>query len=417
MNASCAAHSSTVASITTQRRRRIAARYACRRHRAARTASSSASEFCRTRHRQIDIRQDPRIQQRAVQLAVRIVDRITLAQRVQAIALAGVHLARQRQRVEHAAAGADASVRSRWRLRPAAAVPRPGTPRRRARCGSPVPRHRRTRGSARGHLRKRGLSSSFSSVMPCTAAAPASISRSGFRYSWKCLPVARRLTTSTQPISMMRCPSPGSRPVVSVSSTTCLKRLASRRGCYLKHGIDRGIGERIDVLVAFVAGMALDPAPLTVCGSRAASSARHRSRFFTGLLVGGAPVASLPLRQPLLDAGADVFRIGVQRCMRPVASARAAPRSRPSAPCGCWWSGSRRRRAPCAHRRRSATRPSRRAPGCRDRPRPYRSRLRSSELRHCVSRRDVGHARRARAGARGRSDGAAASCGRRACAP
>lgn len=33
-----------------------------------------------------------------------------------------------------------------------------------------------------------GLSASFASVMPCTAAAPASISRSGFRYSSRGIP-------------------------------------------------------------------------------------------------------------------------------------------------------------------------------------------------------------------------------------
>ncbi len=41
------------------------------------------------------------VEQRAVQLAMRVVDAVALAQRVEAVALAGVHLARQRQRVEH----------------------------------------------------------------------------------------------------------------------------------------------------------------------------------------------------------------------------------------------------------------------------------------------------------------------------
>ncbi len=55
------------------------------------------------RHRQVDFEQQVGVEQRAVQVAVRVVDRIALAQRVEAVALARVHLARERQRVEHAA--------------------------------------------------------------------------------------------------------------------------------------------------------------------------------------------------------------------------------------------------------------------------------------------------------------------------
>ena len=43
------------------------------------------------RHREIDVREDPRVEQSAVQLASRIVDFVTLAQCVQAVALAGMH--------------------------------------------------------------------------------------------------------------------------------------------------------------------------------------------------------------------------------------------------------------------------------------------------------------------------------------
>ena len=55
------------------------------------------------RHRQIDFEQQVGVEQRTVQVAVRIVDRIALAQRVEAVALARVHLAREGKRVEHAA--------------------------------------------------------------------------------------------------------------------------------------------------------------------------------------------------------------------------------------------------------------------------------------------------------------------------
>ena len=54
-------------------------------------------------HRQIDVEQHLRVEQRAVQLALRVVDAIALAQRIEAVALAGVQLSRERQRVEHRA--------------------------------------------------------------------------------------------------------------------------------------------------------------------------------------------------------------------------------------------------------------------------------------------------------------------------
>ena len=46
-------------------------------------------------------------------------------------------------------------------------------------------------------------------------------SRSGFRKRDNSRPVKRRLTSSIQPISMMRWPCAVDRPVVSVSSTIC----------------------------------------------------------------------------------------------------------------------------------------------------------------------------------------------------
>ena len=50
-----------------------------------------------------DLEQDLRVEQCAVQLAMRVVDAVALAQRIEAVALARVHLARQRQRVDHRA--------------------------------------------------------------------------------------------------------------------------------------------------------------------------------------------------------------------------------------------------------------------------------------------------------------------------
>src|SRR5688572_26673827 len=54
-------------------------------------------------HGQIDVEQDLRIEQCAVQLAMRVVDAVALAQRIKAVALTRMHLPRQRQRVDHRA--------------------------------------------------------------------------------------------------------------------------------------------------------------------------------------------------------------------------------------------------------------------------------------------------------------------------
>ena len=56
------------------------------------------------RHREVDLGQDLRVEQRAVELALAVVDAVALRERVQAVALAGMQPAREDQRVEHAAA-------------------------------------------------------------------------------------------------------------------------------------------------------------------------------------------------------------------------------------------------------------------------------------------------------------------------
>src|SRR5690606_17757009 len=58
-------------------------------------------------HRETDLGEDLRVEQRAVQLALRVVDVVALRERVERVALAGMHLPRERERVEHAAARAD----------------------------------------------------------------------------------------------------------------------------------------------------------------------------------------------------------------------------------------------------------------------------------------------------------------------
>ena len=113
--ASCRRSSSAVATGTTQRRRpgRTSARTVCRAVRRARpTARVERQRALPARHREIDVGEDPRVEQRAVQLAVRVVDLVALAQRVEAVALAGMHLARERERIEHAAQRRDACAHS-----------------------------------------------------------------------------------------------------------------------------------------------------------------------------------------------------------------------------------------------------------------------------------------------------------------
>src|SRR5690606_27601096 len=160
---------------------------------------------------------------------------------------------------------------------------------------------------------KRGLLARSASRMPCTCAAPSSISRPGLRYSWKCRPVGRRLTSSTQPISMMRWPSLGSRPVVSVSSTTCRKRASSHVPSYPKQRVDGLVGELVGALVARIAGVSAHPAPGNAMSVTGRIQRLPQVLVLHRLPVRGAPAARLPGRQPLLDAGAHVLRVGVQR--------------------------------------------------------------------------------------------------------
>ena len=55
------------------------------------------------RHRQIHFGEHPRIEQRAVIVALGIIHRVALAQGIEAVALPGMHLSRERQGVKHAA--------------------------------------------------------------------------------------------------------------------------------------------------------------------------------------------------------------------------------------------------------------------------------------------------------------------------
>src|SRR4051812_17793046 len=56
-----------------------------------------------TRHRKIDVRQYPRVEQGTVQLAPGVINAIALAQSVQIVALPRMHGAGERERIQHAA--------------------------------------------------------------------------------------------------------------------------------------------------------------------------------------------------------------------------------------------------------------------------------------------------------------------------
>src|SRR4029078_8259881 len=80
---------------------------------ARRSAASSAhverQRALHTRYRQVHVHENPGIEQRAMSLALGVVYAVTLAERIEAVALPGMQTARQRQRVEHLADLGDGS--------------------------------------------------------------------------------------------------------------------------------------------------------------------------------------------------------------------------------------------------------------------------------------------------------------------
>src|SRR6266850_1664875 len=109
-----------------------------------------------------------------------------------------------------------------------------------------------------------------------------------------------RLRISTQPISMMRSPSFGSSPVVSVSRTICLN-------CW-----DSLVGQAIGPFVFGMARMPLYPVPFYRVARHCLLELAPQVLVFHRFLVRGAPAAALPAADPLRDALHHVERIGVQ---------------------------------------------------------------------------------------------------------
>src|SRR5687768_2777685 len=107
----------------------------------------------------------------------------------------------------------------------------------------------------------------------------------------------RRLTISTQPISMTRSPSFGFSPVVSVSRTICLTRYPP-------------VSESVGSLVFRVSGVPFHPEPLDFMLLGKFVQLPPEILVLDRLLVGGAPAAALPAVNPLGDALLHVLRIG-----------------------------------------------------------------------------------------------------------
>src|SRR5687768_15012002 len=109
----------------------------------------------------------------------------------------------------------------------------------------------------------------------------------------------RRLRSSTQPISMMRSPSFGLSPVVSVSRKICLIRYPF-------------VGQAVCALVLRVARVSPYPVPFYVVLRRELVQAAPQVLVFHWLLVGGAPAAALPVEDPDGDALHHIERVGVE---------------------------------------------------------------------------------------------------------
>src|SRR5690349_17796567 len=110
----------------------------------------------------------------------------------------------------------------------------------------------------------------------------------------------RRLSTSTQPISITRSPCLANSPVVSVSSTTSL-------------GIagDPPVGEGVGPFVLRVAGVALYPMPFHMMGSIQGVELLPQVDVLHRLLVRRLPTLAFPALDPLRDPLLHVLRVGV----------------------------------------------------------------------------------------------------------
>src|SRR5688572_25009669 len=103
-----------------------------------------------------------------------------------------------------------------------------------------------------------------------------------------------------QPTSMMRWPCASSRPVVSVSRTTC-RSLIGAGSLAREQFVDGFVGELVGALVARIAAVPLDPAQLEMVALARGVEPLPELLVLHRLPVGRLPAALAPLRQPQVE--------------------------------------------------------------------------------------------------------------------
>src|SRR5690606_17383964 len=121
----------------------------------------------------------------------------------------------------------------------------------------------------------------------------------------------RRPISSTQPISMIRCPSVTGMPVVSVSSTTL--RMLFLSTPVLLFGQDHAtVGQLIGSLIAWMPGMATHPLPGHLVSVDLLIELLPQICILDRLLGRSFPAPLFPVRHPVLNALHDVLRVSYQ---------------------------------------------------------------------------------------------------------
>ncbi len=272
------------------------------------------------RHREIDLGEDLRVEQCAVQLALRVVDVVALRERVQAVALAGMQPAGQRERVEHAAALADLLRHVRQPLELViqeldveirVVDDELGAPDELDELGRDLRELRLSREEVvldAVHLERAavdlalGVDVAVEAIQSRPAihelhaadlddpVACARLEARGFRVENDLAHQLRRLFISERTVRVS-CP--------TLPSTG-------------QHFVQPSIGELVGTLVLGVARVSLDPMPGHVVTLGGRGERLPQVLVLDRLLIRRAPAARTPRGQPLHDAAAHVRRIGVE---------------------------------------------------------------------------------------------------------
>ena len=106
-------------------------------------------------------------------------------------------------------------------------------------------------------------------------------------------------------------------------------------------------GQFVGALVLDVAGVALDPVPFHLVAAVGLVERLPQLAVLHRLLVGGLPAVASSSRGSSWRCRPSHICCRCRSGPRRAPSAHSAPRSPPSAPCGCWWCRPRRRKVPC----------------------------------------------------------------------